>query len=232
MSKLAEAIEQIKKLRIDTKKNQHHYYEAVLADVETKLISVYKGGSEQEVGGCIPNFTDEPVLIETIGERPHRGIAVDCGSLNGKNPGLFEYRGIDIETGKTLFRGTVPGETTTNIAETIAAVIGLMTAYELKDPEYRVYSDSKTAISWILKRYFKTKFVVTDQQQINLINNHIRWLRVNGGVPLFWSNKKFGENPSDLSGSKGVSKHDKGTCQKCGAPTFGRYCNLHTNWSK
>jgi len=56
-----------------------------------------------------------PSLFE-IPSQPTVGVAVDCGSVNGKNPGLFEYRLVDIATKKIIKNVVISGDSTNNIS--------------------------------------------------------------------------------------------------------------------
>lgn len=131
--------------------------------------------------------------------KPLKGIAVDCGCKG--NPGIAEFRGVDIETGKTLFYMQIPGLSTNNIAEYLAAVTGLRYAQKRG---LQVYSDSLTAISWVRQKRCKTKLIVDNYQQLSLIHLSDSFLQANNLKVLFWNNKQFGETPADLSGHKGV----------------------------
>ena len=135
-----------------------------------------------------------------MNERPQKGIAVDVGCKG--NPGKTEYRGVDLETGETLFYVKIAGDSTNNIGEYLAAVHGLRYA---KKRGLKVWSDSMTAISWVRKKECKTNFKVTNEQQKSLIELCLIFLNDNKeSVINFWNNKAFGEIPADLSGKKGI----------------------------
>jgi ribonuclease HI len=78
-------------------------------------------------------------------EKPKTGWVVD-GATEG-NPGMSEYRGIDLESGNVVFHQKI-GVATNNITEFLAVVhaIAELKKRGLKLP---VYTDSVTAISWI-----------------------------------------------------------------------------------
>lgn len=113
------------------------------------------------------------------------------------NPGVAEYRGIDLSTGKQLFHYKITGLSTNNIAEFLAVVHGLAYARQ-NNIQPTVYSDSVTAIAWIRDRKCKTKFTVTDAAQKRIIVRAEEYVRVNGGAALFWSSKEWGEIPADF----------------------------------
>lgn len=139
-------------------------------------------------------------LFENVG-RPKTGIAVDVGCKG--NPGRIEYRGIDLSTGLEVFYFKFDGDSTNNIGEYLAAVHGLVYA---QDKGLDVYSDSKTAISWIRKKFVKTTFTVTDSVQLRAIDRAALFLKTNNTQVKSWSNIEWGETPADLSGRKGVAK--------------------------
>lgn len=178
------------------------------------------------IGGPILNFggVSENVINEIISNgsslaesqklfdevlRPQHGIAVDCGCLDGNNPGLFEYRTVDIASGKIIERIKIPGTSTNNIAEFLALVHGILYCYE-QNINTTVYSDSKNALAWLRKGVCRTKFDVRNPDQRNQIKLAEEFLKTtNWGKQVkvaFWSNKRFGETPADLSGKKGVKK--------------------------
>jgi len=137
-----------------------------------------------------------PSLFE-IPKRPTKGIAVDVGCKG--NPGKAEYRGVDLETGEVVFHVQIPHLSTNNIGEFLGAVAGLKWALEKKDKEYKVWSDSMTAISWVRQRKCKTKFVVHDVDQQSMIADAENFLRQFGGKIMFWDKKAFKQEiPADF----------------------------------
>lgn len=140
-----------------------------------------------------------PSLFE-IPKRPVVGIAVDCGSVNGKNPGIFEYRLVDIETKKVIINVVIPGDTTNNLAEFLAAVhgIGHNKANNLNLP---VYTDSQTALSWVRKKTIKTKHVVTNSEQIKMLDDAMKYVRTlsKSEHPLMWLTPTWGQIDADYN---------------------------------
>ena len=130
---------------------------------------------------------------------PKKGIVVD-GSTMG-NPGLSEYRGLDLETGEIVFKQNI-GITTNNICEFLALVHALAHAKKNGLGVY-VYSDSQTAISWVKNRKCNSSLECNNNTKYayDLVNRAERWLRVNHhsvkGIYLKWETKSWGENPAD-----------------------------------
>ena len=92
-------------------------------------------------------------------------IVVDAACSG--NPGVMEYRGLDMQTWKQIFHGGPFPLGTNNIGEFLAIIHGLV--YVQKHPEITtIYSDSQTAISRIKKRKIKTTLTLNDKTAVLL----------------------------------------------------------------
>ncbi len=132
-------------------------------------------------------------------------IIVDCSTTKG-NPGFTEYRGLNLETGELLFEKEV-GMATNNIGEWLAIVHAI---HYLKDKGIKgcVWSDSKIAISWAIKKICKTNifehYPALAKQNQNLqsfISEALAELRSAPYTEIrFWDKWKEGkENPADYN---------------------------------
>ena len=93
--------------------------------------------------------------LKKIGEPNLNSICVDA-AVSG-NPGKMEYRGVDTRTKKQIFIQGPFEEGTNNIGEFLAIVHAL--AFLKKQNSNRIiYTDSKTAISWVKKKTANTKY--------------------------------------------------------------------------
>lgn len=130
-------------------------------------------------------------------------ICVDAACSG--NPGLMEYRGVDTKSGIEIFRKGPYPDATNNIGEFLAIVHAL--AY-LKNRQIRcpIYSDSKTALSWIKNKKAKTKLNLTDSNRVvfDLILRAENWLKTNEiEVQLLkWPTEDWGEIPADFGRKK------------------------------
>lgn len=142
--------------------------------------------------------------------KPTKGICVDCGSINGKNPGLFEYRLVDIETGVIIKNIEITGTSSNNIAEFLAICSGIAHC-QLNNLTIDVYSDSLTAIAWYKHRQCRTKLIITDEHQLRSIRDAEKLLSLRPKINVkFWNKKLFGsEIPADYDRKKGKNKHKK-----------------------
>jgi ribonuclease HI len=138
-------------------------------------------------------------LLKQYGEPLKNAICVDAACSG--NPGILEYRGVNIVTGHEIFhRGPFP-EGTNNIGEFLAIVTGLVYLKQngLSQP---LYSDSRNAISWIEQKTCKTKLRrnIKNKELFDLIDRAEHWLQTNSYTTriLKWETKAWGEIPADF----------------------------------
>ena len=126
-------------------------------------------------------------------------LAVDAACSG--NPGLMEFRGVIADTRTQVFhRGPYVGGTN-NIGEFLAIVLGL--AYlKVNNLPWALYSDSKTAISWVRQKQCKTKIEWNAQNQDLLLAVRAaeKWLHENTWTtPIYkWDTEHWGEIPADF----------------------------------
>jgi ribonuclease HI len=117
------------------------------------------------------------------------------------NPGIMEYQGVFTETETQVFKvGPFP-EATVNIGEFLALVHAL--AYLKKHKlDMPVYSDSRTAISWVRKKQVRTKLLRNDKNAkvFELVDRALNWLHENTySTPILkWETRIWGEIPADF----------------------------------
>ena len=134
-----------------------------------------------------------------IGEPIPDSICVDAACKG--NPGILEYRGVDTKSGAELFRQGPFPLGTVNIGEFLAIVHAL--AYlQQRNSSWPVYTDSRTAISWIKKRAIKTNLqrsAISDQL-FSLVERAINWLNENKypNQIIKWETEYWGEIPADF----------------------------------
>ena len=137
--------------------------------------------------------------LKKIGEPNLNSICVDA-AVSG-NPGKMEYRGVDTKTKKQLFIQGPFEEGTNNIGEFLAIVHGLA-LLKKKKSKLIVYTDSKTAMSWVKKKTCNTKLERTEKNKslFELVDRAINWLNTNTYNTLIvkWETKAWGEIPADF----------------------------------
>ena len=137
--------------------------------------------------------------LNLMGQPNLDSIAVDAASSG--NPGVMEYRGVDTQTKKILFHKGPYQKGTNNIGEFLALVHGLAHLKKIKSQRL-LYTDSKTAMSWVLKKKCNTKLESTleNQQLFELIERAEQWLKSNtfSTKIVKWETKVWGEIPADF----------------------------------
>lgn len=137
--------------------------------------------------------------LKKIGLPNYNSISVDAASSG--NPGKMEYRGVHTKSKKQLFiQGPFP-EGTNNIGEFLAIVHGL--ALLKKNQSDRIiYTDSKTAMSWVRKKTCNTKLERSAKNEalFKLVERAVSWLKSNTYTTTIvkWETKAWGEIPADF----------------------------------
>jgi len=136
--------------------------------------------------------SEEPPILPSI--------CVDAACSG--SPGKLEYRGVETESGKEIFRvGPFP-DGTNNVGEFLAIVRGLM--WLMKNEKHiPIYSDSENAIAWVYTGECKTKLKHTAKNApiFVMIHSAENWLAENelrDNAVLKWDTEPWGECPADF----------------------------------
>ena len=126
-------------------------------------------------------------------------IATDAACSG--NPGVMEYRGVYIKTGKTLFHYK-HSKGTNNIGEFLAIVHALALCKQ-KGWQVPIFSDSRNAMLWGKNRKCRTTLVrnARTARLYELIERAEKWLKENdhSNLPLHkWETRRWGEIPADF----------------------------------
>ncbi len=158
-------------------------------------------GNYKDYIGKTSKFKSElsEAQLKKIGQPNYNSISVDAASSG--NPGKMEYRGVDTKTKKQLFIQGPFEEGTNNIGEFLAIVHGLA-LLKKHDSNRILYTDSKTAISWVKKKKCNTKLERNKKNKsvFDLIDRAIDWLKNNTYTTVIvkWETKAWGEIPADF----------------------------------
>ena len=155
---------------------------------------------EMDILRAIARAPREYVNYEAIPEIVWDSIAVD-GACSG-NPGIMEYRGVDVQTGAELFhQGPFP-DATNNIGEFLAIVHALALFHNQDNDHTAIYSDSKTALAWIRAKRCRTRLARTDAnvRLFGIIARAEQWLATHTwpNALLKWNTAEWGEIPADF----------------------------------
>lgn len=141
-----------------------------------------------------------PDLDPDLPEFPEGSIAVDAACSG--NPGLMEYRGVDIDSGAELFHVGPLEEGTNNVGEFLAIVHALALFQKAGQTDTPIYSDSETAQAWIRRKQCGTSLARTPRNAkiFELIARAEKWLSGNPVTNpiLKWDTENWGEIPADF----------------------------------
>lgn len=117
------------------------------------------------------------------------------------NPGMMEYRGVDLQTGQQIFHfGPMYG--TNNIGEFLAIVHALALMEKQNIHDRVIFSDSYNAILWVKKKQCKTKLERSERTEplYQIIERAEFWLRTHAiKTPIIkWETAQWGEIPADF----------------------------------
>ncbi len=152
---------------------------------------------EEYKGKRIPALSQER-LIE-IGPPILPSYSVDAACSG--NPGVLEYRCVNNQTGREIFRQGPFENGTNNIGEFLALVHALA-LFKKKGIDLPIYSDSVDAMGWVQDKKCKTRLVRDEKnaELFNLIERAEAWLRDNdyANPILKWETEAWGEIPADF----------------------------------
>lgn len=160
-------------------------------------------GSYEDQASLLISMANRPAFTANYSAFPEirtDAIAVD-GACSGV-PGPMEYRGVEVATGRQLFRvGPIAGGTN-NIAEYLALVHALALLDNNGDRSTPIYSDSRTALSWLRNRRSKTTLApnADNATVFHLLERANRWVATHAicNPVLKWETDCWGEIPADF----------------------------------
>jgi ribonuclease HI len=128
-------------------------------------------------------------------------ICVDAACSG--SPGPVEYRGVETESGREIFRQGPYADGTNNVGEFLALVhaLGWLADRNLDIP---LYSDSENGIAWVKARVCRTKLARTDRNTalFDLISRAEAKLKTINNLKTFkilkWDTRVWGEIPADF----------------------------------
>jgi ribonuclease HI len=187
-------------------------WNACKKEVEGYAGARYKGFPTKEL--ALAAYADDPSTSLTgklnaprkvickdplVGEPVADSVCVDAACSG--NPGALEYRGVDTRSGAELFRQGPFPQGTVNLGEFLGVVHAL--AYlKQRDMNWPVYTDSRTALTWLRKKAIKTTLERTpdNEKLFVLVDRALKWIRENhwANPVLKWETGHWGEIPADF----------------------------------
>lgn len=125
-------------------------------------------------------------------------VSVDAACSG--NPGPLEYRGVETESGKEIFKLGPFADGTNNIGEFLAIAHAAVWLQE-QGHDWPIYSDSENAILWVKLKTCRTKLSKTarNTRVFELIRQAEQTLKTLKPFRLLkWETKDWGENPADF----------------------------------
>jgi ribonuclease HI len=159
----------------------------------------FAAGPEADISKNPPKKVLSPEETERIGKPVTPSLAVDAACSG--NPGIMEYQGVNTADATPWFHQGPYPDATVNIGEFLAIVHGLA-LLKKQHNTMPVYTDSRTAMSWIRKKKANTKLERTakNKQVFDMIARAERWLKNNTwpNKILKWETQAWGEIPADF----------------------------------
>lgn len=114
---------------------------------------------------------------------------------------VMEYRGVEVWSGNEIFNQGPYAHGTNNVGEFLAIVHALALLTKQKS-DLSIYSDSKTAISWVKKKKANTKLEINVHNKVlfDAVQRAETWLNQHQWTNkiLKWETEAWGENPADF----------------------------------
>lgn len=165
-------------------------------------VAAYRGRPEDHIGllKAIAEHRTQHINYEAIPEIRLDALAVDAAC--SRNPGPVEYRGVWVSSGVELFRvGPLQGGTN-NIGEFLALIHALALFASHGYGQIPIYSDSRTARSWLRNRQVKTNLAATPENAgiRAILARAITWMNTHSVTNpiLTWDTQAWGEIPADF----------------------------------
>jgi len=159
----------------------------------------YKGNFKDYIGKDVADLDLTPEQLRRIGKPILESIAVDAASSSATNE--VEYKGVYVKTRQVIFLKGPYKDGTNNIGEFLALVHALGYCKQ-KNIDLPIYTDSRTAMSWVRQKKAKTKQEQTleNGKLFELLDRAENWLK-NNTYPnkiLKWETRAWGEIPADF----------------------------------
>ena len=180
------------------KEQVHNYTNAIYKSFNSREEAETAFSEGPVVSKKKPAAAKSPSGVKTGIVRESLSVDAACSG----NPGVMEYRGVWTADNVEIFRFGPVDDGTNNIGEFLAIIHGLALLKKQKYFTTPIYTDSKTAIAWVVKKKANTKLKPTtrNKELFDLIRRGEQWLKDNtwDNPILKWDTKKWGEIPADF----------------------------------
>lgn len=184
----------------DCKAQTHGFDKALYKSFDSKAeaLKAFKDKPHEHIGTAAPKVKSTANRL-FVGDPNADSLVVDAAWNTAT--GDMEYQGIYLATRQKLFLKGPYADGTNNIGEFLAIVHALALLHQ-KGSTIPVYSDSRTAISWVKKKNANTKLEPTARNEplFDLLDRAEKWLQTHTFTNpiLKWETTYWGENPADF----------------------------------
>lgn len=172
-------------------------------DDQTAATLAFRGNDRDTVDmlRAIASHKPKVVNYEAFPDIILDSIAVDGACA--KNPGPMEYQGVRVRTGEQVFHVGPLEDGTNNVGEYLALIHALALLDKEGDTTTAIYSDSRTAISWIRRGGHRSTLARTTKNGkiFDMLDRADKWLLAHYPVknPIYkWDTDQWGEIPADF----------------------------------
>lgn len=146
--------------------------------------------------------TKKAKVIRTIDHSDVIWESLSVDAACSGSPGVMEYRGVWTGDAAEVFRMGPYNWGTNNVGEFLALIHGLAFLQKNGMEEIPIYSDSRTAMSWLRNKKIKTTLERRSSNVIlfQLMERAEKWMKTNTWkTPVMkWETSRWGEIPADF----------------------------------
>jgi len=146
------------------------------------------------------NKSKSPKKIIDKSEIIWDSLSVDAACSG--SPGIMEYRGVWTNDAVQVFHKGPFSWGTNNVGEFLALVHGIAFLKQQGMHDTPIYSDSRTALSWLRNKRVKTTLERkrSNQDLFKLLHRAEEWIKANtwSNEVLKWKTSSWGEIPADF----------------------------------
>ncbi|MCO6491589.1 MAG: ribonuclease H family protein [Phaeodactylibacter sp.] len=165
-----------------------------------EAVAAFRGSFQEHISSGSPGKAKPKPAIS---EEARKDIVWDSLSVDAAcsgNPGVMEYQGVDTRTKAQVFHKKF-SLGTNNIGEFLA-IVHALALFKQQGKDTPIYTDSKTAMSWVRRKKANTQLKRTAQTRLiwELIARAETWLKNNtwDNPILKWDTERWGEIPADF----------------------------------
>ena len=169
----------------------------------SEAVRAFRGDDAKEGETLLQMLEHQRPVInyEAFPEIDTAAIAVDAACSG--NPGEMEYRGVEVATGREIFRKGPFPQGTNNIGEYLALIHALALCGQQGDTSRVIYTDSVTAMKWLRGRHSRSKLPLTPETQplLAILARADAWIATHTPRnPIRkWETSIWGEIPADFN---------------------------------